>query len=161
MTRAGLLLVLLILPATALAQFSGLPPNVQAAIKENEQTCDKSPKFQPKFITERDINGDGVRDYILDYGEFECDGSATYFCGTGGCLTQVFASLPNGGYVKALDENVRDIKFRQIGKRSVIVLDLHGSACGKVGAAPCPRVLAWDGKTFKRATLVPGMTTRK
>ena len=156
MTRAGLLLALLLLPATALAQFSGLPSNVQTAIKENEQTCDKSPKFHGKFITERDINGDGVRDYILAYGEFECDGSATYFCGTGGCLTQVFASLPNGSYVKVLDENVRDLKFRQSGKRWTMVLDLHGSACGKVGAAACRRVLVWDGKTFNKASVARG-----
>jgi hypothetical protein len=63
----------------------------------------------------------------------------------------VFASLPGGGYVKALDSNVRDIQFRKVRGRPAIVLDLHGSACGKVGVAPCPRTLVWDGKTFKRA----------
>jgi hypothetical protein len=138
-------------PAAALAQFSNLPPNIQAAIKENEKSCDKAPKFKAKFIAERDVNDDGVKDYILDYGEFECDGSSTYFCGTGGCLVQVFASLPNGGYVKVLDEDVRDLKFRRVRGRPAMVLDLHGSACGKVGAASCPRTLLWDGRTFKRA----------
>jgi hypothetical protein len=92
-----------------------------------------------------------VKDYVLDYGQFECDGSSTYFCGTGGCLMQVFVSLPNGSYVKVLDENVRDLKFRRVRGRPAMVLDLHGSACGKVGAAPCPRTLLWDGRTFKRA----------
>ncbi len=147
----ALVLGFVLLPSTALAQFSNLPPGIQAAIKENEKTCDKAPKFKPKFVAERDVNGDGVKDYVLDYGQFECDGSSTYFCGTGGCLTQVFASLPNGSYVKVLDENVRDLKFRRVRGRPAMVLDLHGSACGKVGAAPCPRTLLWDGRTFKRA----------
>lgn len=151
MKHVACVLGFVLLPVVAMAQFSNLPPNIQAAIKENEKACDKAPKFKAKFIAERDVNGDGVKDYILDYGEFECEGSSTYFCGTGGCLTQVFASLPNGSYVKALDENVRDLKFRQVRGRPAMVLDLHGSACGKVGAAPCPRTLLWDGRTFKRA----------
>jgi hypothetical protein len=148
MRMIALVLGLLFVAAAASAQFSHLPANIQADIKENVEGCDKDPKFGAKFVTERDINGDGVKDYILDYGEFECDGSSTFFCGTGGCLNQVFASL-KGGYVKVLDENVRDLKFRRVGGKPAMVLELHGSACGKAGAARCPRTMVWDGKTFK------------
>jgi hypothetical protein len=151
MRIAALLAGLVLLPAAVFAQPGNLPKEVQAAIEENKKACRESVKLGPAFIAEKDVNGDGVKDYVLDYGEFECEGSASFFCGTGGCLTQVFASLPGGGYVKALDSNVRDIQFRKVRGRSAIVLDLHGSACGKVGAAPCPRTLVWDGKTFKRA----------
>ena len=147
----ALIVGLVLLPAAAFAQPADLPKEVQAAIEENKKACGDTVKLKPAFVAEKDVNGDGVKDYVLDYGEFECEGSASFFCGTGGCLTQVFASLPGGGYVKALDENVRQIKFRKVRGRPAIVLDLHGSACGKVGAAACPRTLVWDGKTFKRA----------
>jgi hypothetical protein len=141
---------LVLLQSAAFAQPATLPAVVQASIDENKKACGETVKLGPAFVVEKDINGDGVKDFVLDYGEFECEGSASYFCGTGGCLTQVFASLPNGGYVKVLDMNVREIQFRKSGGRPAVVLDLHGSVCGKVGAAACPRTLIWDGKTFKR-----------
>jgi hypothetical protein len=104
----------------------------------------------PGFVIERDINGDGVKDYVLDYGAFQCGGHL-FFCGTTGCLTQVFASLPHDGYVKVLDENVRNIKFRTSKGRPAMIVDLHGSACGRAGAAPCSATLFWNGERFSRA----------
>jgi hypothetical protein len=119
---------------------------MEAARKE----CSEPSKFGKGFVARRDINRDGVADFVLDYGRFECGGSSTFFCGTGGCLTQVFASLPNGGYAKVLGENVRQIAFRVVRGRPAMVLDLHGSACGKIGAEPCPRTLFWNGRSFVR-----------
>ncbi len=138
------------LRATALAHVdAALPSIVQAEIKSSQSSCaPEHSVLMPGFVAERDINGDGVEDYILDYGKFECGGNSGFFCGTAGCLVQVFASLPGGKYVKALDENVRSMKFGAIKGRPAIILDLHGSACGKVGAAPCPKILVWNGQDF-------------
>ena len=47
--------------------------------------------------------------------------------------TTVFASLPDGCYVKVLDENVRGMNFVKIKGRYALVLDLLGSACGRAG----------------------------
>ena len=128
-----------------------LPPIVQAAIAESKKACEPDKvTLEAGFVSEKDINGDGRVDYILDYGKFTCGSSATFFCGTGGCLTQVFASRADGSYVTALDENVRQIRFTRINNKPAIVLDLHGSACGKTGAEACPRTLTWDGKNFSR-----------
>jgi hypothetical protein len=142
-------LCLALLPPVVRAQPSGLPKDVQAEIDENKKACGATVKLGSKFIKQQDINADGVKDFILDYGEFDCDGSTTFFCGSAGCLMQVFASLPDGGYVKALDENVRSLKFGTVRGKPALILDLHGSACGKTGAARCPRTMVWDGKTFK------------
>ncbi len=151
MRIAVLIAGLVLLPVAAFAQPGNLPKEVQAAIEENKKACGEAVTLKPGFVVEKDVNGDGVKDYVLDYGKFACANFVSFFCGTGGCLTQVFASLSGGGYVKALDQNVRQIKFRKVRGRPAIVLDLHGSACGKVGAAACPRTLVWDGKTLKRA----------
>ena len=136
--------------ASASSQAPSPPPLVQASIEESKKTCDEKSTLLPGFQVTKDVNGDGRDDYILDYGQFRCGESSTWFCGTGGCLTQVFASLPDGTYVKVLDENVRQIRFAVVNKRPAMLLDLHGSACGKVGAAPCPRTLFWNGRGFGR-----------
>jgi hypothetical protein len=144
---AGLVVVAM---STAHAQQAPLPNEVQAAIEASKKDCGEKVALDAKFVTSRDINGDGKPDYVLDYEHFQCGEMVTYFCGSSGCLTQVFASLPDGSYIKALDENVRAIRFARIKGKPAMVLDLHGSACGKVGAAPCPKTLIWNGRTFSR-----------
>jgi hypothetical protein len=138
--------VLIALPAQA--QQAPLPKGAQAAIDEAKKDCGERVRLKPTFVTSRDVNGDGKPDYILDYEHFQCGDMVTFFCGSAGCLTQVFASLPDGSYVKAWDENVRAMRFAKVKGRPAMILDLHGSACNKVGSAPCPKTLFWNGKTF-------------
>lgn len=130
---------------------ANLPPAVAAAIAQNRKDCGARAVLAPGFVELKDINGDGRADYILDYGHFECDGNAGYFCGTAGCLTQVFASLPDGSYAKVLDENVRGLRFSRVRGRPAMLIDLHGMACGRVGAAPCALTLYWNGFSFSPA----------
>jgi hypothetical protein len=47
------------------------------------------------FIAKRYMNENG-QGYILNYGHFACGDSETYYCGSGGCLVQMFAPLANG-----------------------------------------------------------------
>jgi hypothetical protein len=142
-----------VLQFTVLAQAqTALPVLVQKEIDQAKSDC-KPDRAVTKsgFLTEKDINGDGVKDYILNYGEFGCGDSSSLFCGTGGCLTQVYASLPQGGHVKVLDENVRGLKFAIIKRRWAMVIDLHGSGCGRAGPAPCSLTLFWNGRQFSPA----------
>jgi hypothetical protein len=123
---------------------------VQAAIDESRKEC-LPDKFEmlAGFQEARDVNGDGRRDFILDYGKAQCAGSEGFYCGSAGCVTQVFVSLADGSYVKVLDENVRRLRFARVKGRPAMLLDLHGSACGKAGAAPCAFTLFWNGSAFK------------
>jgi hypothetical protein len=140
------------IPAEAGAQtpLAWLPPAVRAVVEESAKGCEAG-KFSTErgFVTQKDVNGDGVNDFIIDYGKLSCsDGS--HFCGTAGCLTQVFVSL-NGNYVKVLDENVRDLHFGRIHGRAAMQVDLHGIACGRAGAEPCEVTLYWNGSMFSPA----------
>lgn len=128
---------------------SNLPAPVTAAIEDARKACapDKA-ELKEGFSARKDVNGDGVDDYILNYDKYVCGDSSTYFCGTAGCLVQVFASLRDGSYAKVLDENVRQLAFKTIKGRPAMILDLHGSACGRVGAAPCRKTLYWNGRKF-------------
>jgi hypothetical protein len=129
---------------------TSLPKEVVQAVKKSRSVCE-SWKRLPGFITRKDINGDGIKDFILDYEKIECDDSASAWCGSAGCLTQVFASLPDGRSVEVLNTNVRALKFSKVNGRPAMVLDLHGTECGRAGAAPCGEKLYWNGYTFSPA----------
>lgn len=128
-----------------------LPPQVTAHMAQDRADCTTGDAaFLDGFVTGKDVNGDGKPDYILDYGRFSCGGSTTTFCGSAGCLTTVFASRGEG-YVTVLDENVRGLEFRMVDNKPAMILELHGSACGKAGAEPCETTLIWKGETFSPA----------
>ena len=146
--RALLAFIALLLAPPAQAQQAPLPKEVQAAIDEAKKDCGERVQLKPAFVASKDVNGDGVPDYILDYGKFQCGDMVSYFCGSAGCLTQVFASLPDASYVKAWDENVRAMRFARVKGKPAMIVDLHGSACNKTGYLPCPKTLLWNGKTF-------------
>jgi hypothetical protein len=130
----------------------GLPQIVQGAIDSSRKECQPE-QFKPlkAFVRQQDVNGDGRPDFILNYGEAQCGDASTYYCGTGGCLTQVFVSRDNGSYVQMLDENVRRLRFARVKGRPAMLIDLHGSACGRAGAEPCAMTLYWNGSTFSPA----------
>jgi hypothetical protein len=83
-------MVAMIAPAAAADQ---VIPQVKAAIQESRKDCDNTFSMKRGFLTRRDINGDGIDDFILNYEHVLCGGYETHFCGTGGCLIQVFAPL--------------------------------------------------------------------
>jgi hypothetical protein len=140
--------VTMLMTVPAQAQQSTLPKEVQAAIDEAKKDCGERVRLKQAFIASKDVNSDGIPDYILDYEKFQCGDTASYFCGSAGCLMQVFASLPDGSHVKAWDDNVRAMRFARVKGKPAMIVDLHGSACNRTGYLPCPKTLFWNGKTF-------------
>jgi hypothetical protein len=135
----------------AIAKTKALPAEVQAVIDDELKSCAEKVTFKKGFLTRRDINGDGVEDFILDYGRFACGDNSILYCGSAGCLMTVFASLPNGKFAKVFDENVRSVDFKNVRGRPAMVLQLHGSSCGKIGSEPCGATLYWNGEKFSPA----------
>jgi hypothetical protein len=131
------------------AMAEDLPAPVQKAIAENKRGC-KTVAIEKGFITRKDINGDGRPDFVLNYESFICDGDRRAFCGSLGCLTQVFASLPNGAYAKVVDDNVKRIDFREVQGRPAMVVGLRGDAdpCRKDPTELCEIVKSWNGSSF-------------
>jgi hypothetical protein len=129
------------------AMAEDLPPAVQKAITENKRDC-KTVAIEKGFITRRDINGDGRPDYVLDYESFICDGDRRAFCGSLGCTTQVFVSLPNGAYAEVLDGNFKRIDFREVQGRPAIIVGYPGFSCGKDPTEVCEVIKSWNGSAF-------------
>lgn len=153
MPISTLQLIVPALVATALLASSAsaqtLPLPVRKAIGEATASCRPQKVTLDKgFVTTRDVNGDGIPDYVVNYEAFRCGESFTFYCGSAGCLTQVFAST-GGTFVKVLDENVEKIAFETVGGRPAILLGLHGSACGRPGVEPCGTTLVWNGTRFR------------
>jgi len=122
-----------------------LPSIVQRAIKEHRQSCATSSRLDA-FLTEQDVNGDGRKDYILNYANFQCDGQFGY-CGSAGCAVQVFVSR-NDTYLQALDETVLAVEFEIVKGKPAMLIYRRGTACGKDYSTDCIFVRIWDGRRF-------------
>lgn len=79
--RAPLAFLLLVTPAAA----DGLPPDVAAIVDEAKSICEGTFTATPEAVTQRDLNGDGTPDWVIDSGAFQCSTSTTLYCGTSGC----------------------------------------------------------------------------
>lgn len=132
---------------TAAPAKAGYPAEVARAVREARDGC-KAFGAGPGFArSDLDLNGDGVKDWVLDHRHVECDGGSSMFCGNAGCLFEVFLSTPGGGFAKAYGSNVREYEFLP-GHPATIRHELHGSACGRIGAEECRRFLRAKGTTF-------------
>lgn len=101
------------------------------------------------FDTARDINGDGLLDYIVDFGRLSCSDSGMQYCGSGGCHLEVYVSS-SGGYRLGYEGPVRAHQI-QPGERPVLLLSVHGSGCGQAGAYDCRVRMTWNGERFVRS----------
>jgi hypothetical protein len=117
------------------------PSSVAEAIKSNAEQCSSFKPGTGFSRNDADLNADGIKDWIIDYSDVECDGSASYFCGSGGCTLQVLTSQGAGNWVLKTESTVQDYKIVTMNGRTVMRFGLHGTACGKVGAAPCTKVV--------------------
>ena len=126
-----------------------VPRIVEKTLNEMAKECGADPAASGKALTSIDLNGDGIPDWVLDAGELTCE-MPSFWCGTGGCTLNIFVS--NGeDHVLVWEENAHAWKAVKIAGKPGIHFDLHGSACGRVGAAPCSQRYVFDGARLVRA----------
>jgi hypothetical protein len=61
------------------------PPEVAAIVDEAKSICDGDFTAAPEAVTQRDLNGDGTLDWVVEGGLFRCSDSYGTYCGTRGC----------------------------------------------------------------------------
>lgn len=137
-------------PALAQTSPATLPPEIAKAQADLRRECNGKAVFEPGFQTTADINGDGLPDYFLDYGKLDCDGTRGMYCGSAGCTLDIYVSS-GGRYVQGYGTNTQGWSIDRSGDRATLVMELHGSACGRIGAQGCERRMAWNGKEFVAA----------
>jgi hypothetical protein len=144
-----LLALLLLGSAPALAQ---RPPAVQRGIAEAEADCRGAggrPRLGPSFETVTELNGDGVPDYVHAFDGLDCQGAASFFCGSAGCPVVLYLSAVGGYRTQALG-HAQAWRIEQGAATPVLLLSLHGSSCGRAGAAGCEVRLGWNGREMAR-----------
>jgi hypothetical protein len=149
MHRAFMIPALLML-ACAPAGAQQLPPAVQQNQREAEQDCRGAggrPTAMPAFRTQHDLNGDGQPDYVHDYTALDCRGAASFFCGSAGCPVVVFVSPAYRA--QGLGHAQGWTVDRSAGQPRM-VLETHGSGCGRAGAQSCEVRLGWNGREMAR-----------
>ncbi|MCU0827649.1 MAG: hypothetical protein MUE52_09635 [Tabrizicola sp.] len=83
MLRLALLLSLTALPAAA--QELSWPAEFENMIEEASSYCEGEFSVAPGTVIQRDLNGDGTQDWMLDAAGFACSDSYGLYCGTQGC----------------------------------------------------------------------------
>jgi hypothetical protein len=78
-------LTFLLLAAPALADEAAWPPEFASIIEEDKSYCDGEFSVSPEAVSQRDLNGDGTLDWVLDTAGFACSESYGLYCGTSGC----------------------------------------------------------------------------
>lgn len=92
--RHALALILLATPALA----QDWPPEIAAIVDEARTVCDGTFTAGPEAVTQRDLNGDGIPDWVVDSGAFQCSTSATFYCGTEGCSVDTIIDGVRSGF---------------------------------------------------------------
>lgn len=132
-----------------------LPVEVRKEITEAVTQCDG--KMQPGFVTSFRILGLPDPAYLLSYGS-AC--STLGVCGSGGCLSSVYAKTDSSPYHPVLRDLVRGLEFRNVNGRTQADIAYHGSVCDKAGFEECPKVLQFDGQKFVGdGRVIPGSAT--
>lgn len=133
--------------APAAAPAGGRPPIVVRNQAETFQACRDSggrPQATAGFEVTADLNADGQPDYIQDSTQLNCEGAASALCGSAGCPIAVFLSGARG-YSLALGTHAQAWDLDRAGTPPTLVLEHHGSFCGRVGSAQCTKRYRWDG----------------
>ncbi len=94
-----------------------------------------------KMFSRVDVNGDRLADWMVDFGKAP---AGSYFCGTGGCHTELYLGASDGSVTKVFDTMVREIRISGPKPGRIVDVDYHGSVCGGYGVEECPRRYVWD-----------------
>lgn len=163
MMRGLLALALLALAAgSAVAKDAAKPAPVRAsdypaairesldhAAKECREADDGKLTLAPDMVRKVDLTGDGRDDYIVSFEDTKCSTFETIFCGTGGCLFEIYVALPDGSLRSVFSNPVRDYNILPGKGARTIRFDMHGGYCGTYGAAECFKKKRITDKPFE------------
>lgn len=124
-----------------------LPPMILAATNDEMKDCGAK-EIPEAAVTNLDLNGDGINDYIVDF-EKIFENVTGCSCGTAGCPREFWVS-ETGSFVKSFSQKIQGIERIENGPQGrTIILGMHGSACNQVGSKACYFKLTWAGSKAK------------
>lgn len=111
---------LAVLPSVAEDMPHQLSPDL---IRTEHEYCNTSTGYGTRFVLQRDVDGDGRKDVVLDYSDVLCGGQHEPYCDGNGCLLKVWLGTAGGGYRKGFEGRVKAWKIEERAGRPVLMLD--------------------------------------
>ena len=124
-----------------------MPSPVLNIINEQRASCSKyeQGKLQVPVtaIQKVDLTGNNEQDTVFHLGRVRCDGSSSYFSGSGGSSVYLIV----GDKVTEFLARGFAISYALGEGYPIVILSVHGSACDSYGATNCVLATVWgDGK---------------
>jgi hypothetical protein len=124
-----------------------MPSPVLNIINEQRVSCSKyeQGKLQVPVtaIQKVDLTGNNEQDTVFHLGRVRCDGSSSYFSGSGGSSVYLIV----GDKVTEFLARGFAISYALGEGYPIVILSVHGSACDSYGATNCVLATVWgDGK---------------
>lgn len=126
------------------------------------EVCGQRPALPSESIATADFNGDNIDDPIITLVGFPCNGSAHGgFCGSAGCVTQIWVSDSDGLWTLRFNSNVRGLELIAAENQDDLVTVNHGTFCGESGAFYCELRLTYSDDSFVWSDIQhPSMSAR-
>lgn len=133
-----------------------LPAAVQRHLADMAKMCRESggkPVNAPGLLQVADLTGDGVPDYVINDGAYNCQGAASLFSGSGGSQMAIYVTGADGRAMKAFESGAFDVKLDQSSKPAKSLVTVSGQLCGqritRSDHKGCWRPVDWDEKIRK------------
>ena len=111
-----------------------LPLPVQKELSELVKACRDAggkPAKSPGLLVVADLSGDGLPDYVLDQGSFNCEGAASLFSGSGGSHVAAYVGTPDGQAVQAFSTGSFGVKVDRAARPAQLRISVSGPMCGQ------------------------------
>jgi hypothetical protein len=131
--------LLALFPATALAT------TLEDILAEAEAQClgMGGGTFAPgPAVQQVDLTGDGQPEVLIDWAVFACAEARSAFSGTGGSPLTVLVGE------QRFEMRSKGWRLIDVPAGKVLLMQVHGTDCGGIGADPCFEAAIWNGERF-------------
>lgn len=144
---ALLSIVLALCAPAALAQQELLDSPEQYEVQHFQKIC-KTAEFGAGFMTEQDINNDGLTDVVMNQGEVTCDGEKGPGCSEDGCPYNFYLQVAEGGYFMIATAQIYGYDYVKRFGNMVLVMKMHPRFCDRTDGDPCLMTTRVRGTRF-------------
>lgn len=136
------------------APASDYPERIRRALEALQKVCADiggRPGPLDHTVTQRDIDGNGRPDFVIDLGNAACDGKPEAYCVNGFCALEVYTWRAENDWRPLVAATVSDWRTGRVDDRPALILTQRGSFCGKPKQKFCTVTYTFaDGKMYGR-----------
>lgn len=120
----------------------GVPVMIARSVAKQIRTCKGDISSLPTSLFSLDLNGDGRLDYVVNFENFGCEAVPSPFCGTGGCLHEIWLSNNEGCKLVLSSQANLIAGVDMIDGKPALRLLVHHRYCEM---QPCCQNIVWSG----------------